>query len=420
MTQAFYTGLTGLRAGQTAIDISANNAANISTTGFRAYQAEFSSLFEDALVSEGGSALNQASVGYGTQIQANSMSLEDGPYSLSDRSTDMAIEGEGWFGIKGNSQAFYTRAGNFTFDQNSDLVTPDGNYVLGTMGGNIDFQNNILTNVLNEVPLGDIGTTQTLRFPQTLSYPAISTTTAQLFGNLGTDEEARVMSADIVDANGQKNHLKLSFEKSNPQVLPGTQWDVTASTLSSDEKTLYDTKTGKVSFNSDGGLISSTLDTIDNNGSAVTIDLGTNFEGVTSIGSTSITSSSKTDGSIAGELVGYDINRNAEVIASFSNGRQSSVGQIAVFHFNNDQGLDRASGANFLQSSNSGEAYFKKDENGKNVVGTNVMTYKLENSNVAMEDTLTQLIILQRSYDANSKSISTADQMMQKALSMDA
>jgi flagellar hook protein FlgE len=133
-----------------------------------------------------------------------------------------------------------------------------------------------------------------------------------------------------------------------------------------------------------------------------------------------VTASSESDGTIKGDLVGYDINRNAEVVAIFSNGVQSSVGQIAVYHFQNDQGLERVGNSSFRATSNSGEPFFMQNEKGENIVGAKVMTYRLENSNVAMEESLTQLIILQRSYDANAKSVTTADQMMQKALNMDA
>ncbi|MCW8838372.1 MAG: flagellar hook-basal body complex protein [Thiovulaceae bacterium] len=420
MTQAFYSGLSGLRAGQTAIDITANNISNISTTGFRAYKAEFSNLFEDAMVSQGGDSLNPSSVGIGTQIQASSMVLGNGSYSLSERSTDMALDGAGWFGVSNPTGNFYTRAGNFMFDSNSNLVTSEGYHVLGTMGGNIDFDSNTITDVVGEVGLGDIGEVEKLSFPQTLTYPSIATTSVKFFGNIGIEDEVRTMGADIVDAQGNLNYLNLSFSKSNPQVQPGTQWDVTARTENSDGSIVYDSKTGSVKFDSDGLLISSSLTTIDNNGSAVEIGLGSSYNGITAIGNTEITSSSMSDGSIGGDLVGYDINSDAEVVATFSNGYQSSVGQIAVFHFRNDQGLDRASGANFMQSVNSGDPFFMQDESGNNISGAKVMTYKLENSNVAMEQALTELIVYQRSYDANSKSVSTANEMMQKALEMDA
>lgn len=419
MIQAFYTGITGLMAGQSAIDISADNIANVSTVGFRGNNAEFASLFEDAKGTMVTSS-NPSTIGGGVRLQASTIDLSEGSFALSERSTDMAIEGDGWFGVVNRGANEYTRAGAFTFDQNSDLVTVDGLYVLGSMGGNIDFTTNTLTVPLQEVPLKNVDGQEKLSFPNSLTYPPVPSTKAQYIGNLGTDDVVVTMGADIVDPQSNKNNLKLSFTKSVPQVAPGSQWDVVATTQTLDGSTIYDTKTGKAFFDAQGGLTSSTLTTIDNNGAAVNIDLGGNFSGVTTIANIPPTSTSITDGTIGGELVGYDINRYAEVVATFSNGLQSTVGQVAIYHFNNDFGLERATGARFKQSVNSGDPKIFKDANGVNTIGANVMTYRLENSNVTLDKGLTNLIILQRSYDANSKSISTANEMMQKALNMDA
>jgi flagellar hook protein FlgE len=131
-----------------------------------------------------------------------------------------------------------------------------------------------------------------------------------------------------------------------------------------------------------------------------------------------VSSSSSANGTLAGDLVGYTINQNAEVIATFTNGEQSSIGKVAVFHFQNDQGLERLSGTRFAESSNSGRPIFYTDVNGENYNGSVVMNSKLETSNYEMATGLTQLIIMQRAFDASSKCITTADQMIQKALTM--
>ncbi len=420
MIQAFYTGVTGLKSGQTAIDVTANNISNVSTLGFRANRAEFSNLFEDAVSSA--SSPNSSTIGAGTKIQANSMVLENGAYSLSDRSTDVAIEGSGWFGVQGKYGPEFTRAGNFTFDADSGLVTPDGNYVLGTMADNINYENSTLTNTLNEVSLGNVEQSEILRFPQDLTHPGEASTYAKFYGNLDMNQEDGIakIGASVIDSNGDKNALNLSFKKSQNQPQEGSSWEVSAALSSLNGETLYDTKTGTVMFDGNGGLISSTLTTMDNNGSELEIDLGSDFNGITLSADSPVTASSESDGTLKGDLAGYDINRNAEVVAMFSNGVQSSVGQIGVYHFQNDQGLERSGNSNFRPTSNSGDPFFMQDENGENTVGAKVMTYRLENSNVAMEESLTQLIVLQRSYDANAKSVTTADQMMQKALNMDA
>jgi flagellar hook protein FlgE len=417
MTQAFYSGISGIKSNSVGIDAVSDNLANINTVGYRGYDVEFKSLFENMQNTTADSTVN-SSVGIGSQVQATTMMQRNGSFQLTDRSTDLAIEGDGWFGVQRDGKVLYTRDGAFTFDANDDLVTVDGFHVLGTMGGNIDGET--LTSVIDEIPLGDISTQEKLRFPKSLTYPPEATSNASFFANLGVDYEVRTIGAAVVDPQGVKNHLRLEFEKDPVQTPPGSQWNVTATTQTLDGSTIYDTKTGRVEFDSAGGLISSTLTTIDNNGAAVAMDLGSGFSGIVAINIPVVSGSSLADGTIGGDLMGYEINKNAEVIATFTNGMQSSVGKIAIYHFQNNQGLERLSGTRFQESSNSGKATFFKDANGQNIIGANVSNFQLENSNYKMEVGLTELIILQRAFDANSKSVTTADEMMQKALSMDA
>jgi len=417
MTQAFYSGISGIKTHSVGINVVSDNLANINTVGYRGYDVEFKSLFEDMQNTASNSSVN-STVGIGAQVQTTSMMQGSGSLQLTDRSTDLAIDGDGWFGIQREGKPVYTRNGAFTFDANDDLVTEEGFHVLGTMGGNISDET--LTSVIDEVPLGNIDTQEKLRFPKSLVYPPEPTSHASFFANLGIDPEIRTIGAPVVDPQGVKNHLRLAFEKDPSQTPPGSQWNVTATTQTLDGNTIYDTKTGRVEFNAAGGLISSTLSTIDNNGATVTMDLGSGFSGIVAINTPVTSGSSLADGTIGGDLMGYEINKNAEVIATFTNGMQSSVGKIAVYHFQNNQGLERISGTKFQESSNSGKATFFKNAKGENIIGTNISNFMLEGSNYKMEVGLTELIILQRAFDANSKSITTADEMMQKALSMDA
>jgi flagellar hook protein FlgE len=416
MTQAFYTGLSGLKTNQSAIDIVSDNLANTSTVGFRGYSSEFSSLFEGYLNTSTNNIGVDSSVGVGSQVATTVLNQTNGTLILSDKSTDLAIEGNGWFGIVKNGAPMYTRDGTFTFDKNRDLVTYDGFHVLGTMGGNIAGE--ALTAQLGETKLGEVGAQEKLNFPEALTFPPVPTSLASFYSNIGVVDEIRKVSAGIVDAQGTKNNLELTFTKSAVQTVPGMQWDVLATTKSLDGATIYDTQTGKLNFDSAGSLLSSTLGSIDNNGTPVKIDLGSGYAGITAINLPVVTGSSSANGLQGGDLLGYDINQNGEVIATFTNGKQSSVGKVALFHFQNDQGLDRVNGSRFMASSNSGEPIFFKDANGQNTIGANLRNFKLESSNVKYEVGLTDLIIYQRAYDANSKCITTADQMIQKALSM--
>lgn len=419
MTQAFYTGLSGIKSNQFALDVVSDNLANISTTGFRGAEYEFSTLFEDALNTDSEGSSVSSTTGLGTQINATSTMMATGTISSTERNTDLAILGAGWFGVVGEGDPVFTRNGSFSFDSNNDMITQDGFHVLGTMANNIS-TDGILTQVVEKTELGDVATQGKLQFPKSLTYPSQATSYVNFFGNLGSADEVIKMGSSVIDPEGNINNLSLTFTQAVPQVFPGSQWDVVATTESIDGDTIYDTQTGRAEFNELGEITSSSLTTIDNNGSGVSINLGSSYDGVFAIASANIYASSQSDGSVAGDLVGYNINADAEVIATFSNGKQSSVGQVAVYHFQNDQGLERLNGSNFKESSNSGAPSFFKDANGNNIIGTEISNYSLEGSNIEMTYGLTDLIILQRAYDANSKSITTADQMLQKALDMGA
>jgi flagellar hook protein FlgE len=348
------------------------------------------------------------------------MNEQQGTLMLTDSSTDVAIDGNGWFGVQtGNGETLYTRSGAFTTDKDYNLVSRnDGFKILGTLGNNI--QNGVLTEELNEVPLTEVNAQVPLTFPKDLYYPATATTSANFYGNLGTEDVKQIMSSGIIMPDGEKRTLKLIYSKSENQPTEGIDWDVTATIESIDGKTTYSTQDGKVSFSSSGKLLTNTLTSIDNNGTPIAIDLGTGYDGVISTSQEATSSYSVNNGVERGELIGYDINLNGQVSASFTNGRSSAVGSIAVYHFTNDQGLDRYSGTHFAQSANSGKAIFYKDADGNSILGANLLNYKLEGSNVKMEVGLTELIILQRAYSANSKSVTTGDELIQKALNMDA
>ncbi len=420
MIQAFYTGIVGVQANQTAIDVTANDLANIDKLGYRGYTPEFSSLFNKAIHTDNPANSTDNYIGIGSQINTITLDTSPGAYQDTPQSTDLAIFGDGWFAVSKGEEIFYTRAGDFTFDKNRDIVNRAGMYLLGTIGSNIDLANKTLLAETTSTPLGTINEQQKLQFPETLTYPAKPTDTVNFFGNLGIEDETRIISGTAIDAYGNKNRIKLLFTKSQTQPQVGSSWDIQASAESNDGSIVYSTTSGVATFDGNGALTSSTLTTIDNNGTQVSLDLGQNFSGVVAIDNFPISASSQSNGLEAGELVGYELTKDAEIIAVFSNGRQSSVGRVGVFHFQNDQGLEAVSASLFQETQNSGKPIVFKDADGNNILGAIVKNYTLEVSNVRMDEGLTNLLVLQRSYDANAKSITTADQMIQKALNMDA
>lgn len=431
MIQGFYTGINGIKTHQFAIDVVADNLANIDTVGFRGYSAEFATMFDNALNTSSNLSSVESGIGLGTKINGVAMNENTGSLLITERDTDLAILGDGWFGINSGDNTYYTRDGSFGFDENRDLITTDGYYVLGTMGTNIS--NGILTQKVDTIPLGNVSTQQKLQFPSELTFPVQPTTEATFFGNLTVQDTTRVVSAKAIDASSNQNTIRLEFTRANPQTPPGIQWNVTATAQTSGQRAVYmpstgetiyepievfDTQSGVISFDENGGLISSTLSSINNNGTQVSLNFGTGYDGLISSGENDYTASSKSNGKEKGDLIGYDINNNGEVVAAFTNGEQSSVAAIAIYHFGNDKGLERINGSRFKESSNSGRAMFYQDQDGNAITGVHILNNRLENSNVEMEVGLTELIVMQRSYDANAKSITTADEMIQKAINM--
>ena len=406
---------------QAGIDVTSNNLSNVDAIGFKGNSIEFKSVFEKSLSSASSNLPDNSTIGLGSTLQATPTIMKAGSINNTDSPTDLSISGNGWFGIQGNGQTMYTRNGIFNFDSNRSLVNADGDYVLGTLASNFN-SNNLLTSMQTTTNLGSVGSQVPIKLPATLTYPAQASTQATFGGNLGIDfTTPQVLSATVIDASGNKNALTLTFTPTLPQPASGVSWDVSATTSSPAQTgvapTLYDTQTGVVTFDSQGALINSTLGSISNNGSSVKINLGTGFSGLTSNNSP-VSSASQADGLVSGDLLGYKIDQNADVIATFSNGEQVSMAKIAVYHFQNDQGLNNINGTNFTQSANSGNPLFYKDSQGNNINGSSVQTNSLESSNVDPAAGLTDLIIYQRAYDAASKLITTGDQMIQKALQM--
>jgi len=447
MTQGYYTGLSGIMSHQYGLDIVSDNIANVNTVGFRGVTSEFAELFSN-VVSSAGNTPTSNDIGTGSRLQATGMITQSGSLLPTDRFSDLAIGGNGWFGVMANNNTYYTRAGNFTFDtalKNPNdpdssvarLTTTQGYYVTGTMLTNYDYVEGfdygdndtgayLIREPADEVAYNAVGAQGILELPAKLAYPVEPSTLAEFKGNLGRENAIRSISSDVISPNNEINRLKLTFEQhvetdaSGNIIVPwdGLTWDVVATVTSNDGDTVYDTQTGQAVFDASGGLASFTIPSVNNDGATVAIDVGTGFEGLVSIEGNEFWGRGSADGVSGGVLTKYGVNINGIVSAEFSNGRQSALGRVAVYHFQNDQGLERAGDTLFTKSSNSGDPFFWTDADGNAIPGATIYSNMLENSNVRLDVGLTDMIIMQRAYQANAKTITTVDEMIQKALSM--
>jgi len=235
-------------------------------------------------------------------------------------------------------------------------------------------------------------------------------------------------SIDVYDSLGSKHTVRFEFSKTGYTKDGGTEWSILITVpepgdinLGSYPKNII---TGTMSFNSDGSLATFSPNSITytaNNGSTpkqnIELSFGTlgQFDGMTSFDRESNTSGISQDGYPGGDLAGIRVDETGTLIGSFTNGRSFGLAQVGMAKFTNNEGLESDGGNTFIQTSNSGDPII-----GQAAVGGRgfVQASSLEMSNVDLSRSLTQLIVIQRGYQANSKTITTADQLLQTLLQL--
>ena len=243
----------------------------------------------------------------------------------------------------------------------------------------------------------------------------------------GFEAATHSSSIDVFDSLGTKHTLRMEYRKTAASEATGSQWDMKITVpepgkINDDPNYPANEKRGTVRFNNDGSLASYDPPNISytaNNGSAadqqINLSLGTanDFDGLTSFDSRSSTSGISQDGFTGGDLVGIRIDQSGTLIGSFSNGRSFGLAQISMAKFTNNEGLATGGGNIYEQTANSGEPIIGSAATaGRGFIQSSA----LEGSNVDLSQSLTQLIIIQRGYEANGKTITTSDQMLQTLL----
>ncbi len=235
-------------------------------------------------------------------------------------------------------------------------------------------------------------------------------------------------SIDVYDSLGSKHTVRFEFTKTGYTTDGGTEWSILISVPEPGDINLgsypENIITGSISFNSDGSLATYSPTNITytaNNGSTpnqnIELNFGTlgQFDGMTSFDRASNTSGISQDGYPGGDLGGIRVDETGTLIGSFTNGRSFGLAQVAMAKFTNNEGLESDGGNTFIQTSNSGDPVI-----GQAAVGGRgfIQASSLEMSNVDLSRSLTQLIVIQRGYQANSKTITTSDQMLNTLLQL--
>jgi flagellar hook protein FlgE len=393
--RSLFSGITGLRQHQTLMDVVSNNISNVNTAGYKTSSV----VFEDTLSQlvraasspgNGVGGVNPAQVGLGVQLGAISTNFAQGSAQNTGRSTDLMIQGDGFFVLQNGNTQEYTRAGSFSFDTSGTLVNPEGMRVQGWMGasgvvntngapGDIVLPANTLIKPqpsANVVLGGNIQPTtaiDTLTLGQTVydgggvAHPLTLTLTGDGTGNY---------TVDIVDGNDP-----------NSAAVP-TQGSVT-----------FDA-TGAITVNTPPSIV------LPDGTTTVTIDMSK----VTRYGGPKSLNVESADGYAAGSLQGFQIGGDGSITGVFSNGQKLVMAKVALAGFNNPMGLEKVGNSAYQATTNSGNAQI--DSPGSGGVGT-LLGGAIEMSNVDLAQEFTNLIIAQRGFQANSRVITTSDQMLQ-------
>ncbi|NJC71788.1 flagellar hook protein FlgE [Planosporangium thailandense] len=399
MLRSLFSGITGLRAHQTMMDVTGNNIANVNTAGYKASQSVFEDTLSQMLTAAGApqngkAGTNPAQVGLGVRVAAVNTNFNQGAPQNTGRSTDLMINGDGFFVVRNGGENLYTRAGSFSFDANGVLGNADGGVVQGWMAGPGGVLNTNATPTDVKLAVGTL-------------LPPTETTKMTVAGNLPADSTTATttpitMSETVFDPQGNKISLTLSFTKVDP-----THWDVTAS-----DGTTTTTATN-LAFNADGSgpATPSTISFAAGALSGITIDLS----GVTSFAGSTTAGIQSQNGSALGELQSFTISPDGTLIGVFSNGNKQALAQIAMASFNNPPGLEKAGGSMYRSTVNSGIPQLGTAGSGGR---GGLQGGSLEMSNVDLAQEFTNLIIAQRGFQANSKVITTSDQLLNDLVNM--
>lgn len=407
MMRSMYAGVSGLKAHQTRMDVIGNNIANVNTAGFKASRVTFKEMLSQTLSgakapqgNRGG--MNPQQVGLGVSLGSIDTNLVQGNLQSTGLGTDLAIQGNGFFVVNNGTQNFYTRAGALTLDENGNLVNASNGYIMqGWMATNgIINTNSPLTGI--RIPIGDTMAPQ-------------ASTEAVFAGNLNSaDPVDWTATIDIYDSQGEKHTLTLNFNPTGTD----NEWTWTASI----DGASLSSNTGTITFGGDGKV------KVDENNSDtftfnIDFDNGTDqitgfrldLSAVTQMAGDNTLDGLYADGYSMGSLESFSIDNAGVITGSYSNGLTKAIGQIAIANFSNAGGLTRVGDTLFAESQNSGIAQIGAAGTagrGKISAGT------LEMSNVDLAEQFTDMITTQRGFQANSRIISTTDEMLQDLVNL--
>jgi flagellar hook protein FlgE len=409
MLRSLFTAVSGMRAHQTMMDVVGNNIANVNTTGYKTSQTVFEDTLSQMVRTSGGpqglsGGTNPAQIGLGSKVGGISTNFGQGATQVTGRTTDVALQGDGFFVVKKDGQALYSRAGAFDFDASGNMVNADGAIVQGWAA---------TSGVVNtNSPVGS------LKLPIGQTVPPRQTTQIVVGGNLAGSAAVgatSVSAIDIYDTQGKPLQATMTYTKTAtdawtlsvtvPNVAGGPAVTVGTANVTWNQTTKSFTSVPAVPTLSQAQFTAAGYNFSGN----VSMTLGTATRPLTQYASTDTASGVSQDGADAGVLESFSLAPDGQLVGIFSNGVKETLGQVAVASFDNPPGLEKVGGSLYRGTANSGIASVGVAGNGGR--GT-MASGALEMSNVDLAQEFTNLIIAQRGFQANSKIVSVSDEIL--------
>ncbi|MCL6450694.1 MAG: flagellar hook protein FlgE [Acetobacteraceae bacterium] len=402
MMRSMFAGVSGLRNHQIRMDVVGNNIANVNTVAFKAGRVNFHDVFSQTIrgasapnTSVGGS--NPQQVGLGVTVSSLDTLHIQGNLQLTGKMTDLGIQGNGFFVLRGGGSLVYTRAGNFDLDGAGYLVNPsNGLKVQGWMAVNGVFPNLDESNLVDvQIPVGG-------------SVPAQATTQVKYVYNLDASSGiggSRVSPVKVYDSLGNLHNVDVTFTKTGVN-----QWDWTATALGGPAGG------GTLTFDPDGSLSAGGLGTIAfNPPGADPVSIDVDFSAVTQFAAETTVTAAERNGYPMGVLDGFTMDSTGVITGVYSNGLNRPLAQISIAQFANPGGLLKLGEGQYQESNNSGLRQIGPagtGGRGKFAPGN------LEMSNVDLAREFTEIIVTQRGFQANSRVITTSDEMLQDLVNL--
>lgn len=436
ISQALYTGVTGLAVNADGMSVIANNIANANAKGFKRDRTEF----EDMLSREINSGSGTTQIGRGARLANVKTIHTQGSLAVTDNLTDLAIQGNGFFVLADplansleSAGKYYTRSGSLNFDKEGYLATSFGSRVQGYMAdakGNLRSRLTDIRIETNTIP--PQATTNVMVNVQLDSRVPIIEKPFDI--NNTTETSNFGPSFTVFDSHGRSHQVTTFFRKTSSSE-EGTEWEWHAAVDSSEVTNpsgfdLTEFANGKVRFNKNGMLLEEITDQSSINfsngafpnqqiafdfGRNVAEEGGTGINAATSIAGKSVLNFHQQDGYEAGQLKSLQIESDGRIRGVFSNGVQRDLASVALATFSNQDALMKAGRNMFYSTIKSGPPNIGTPETGAR---GSLYSSSLEESNVDLAGEFVNMITTQRLFQANSRSITTTDAMIEEVINL--